>query len=192
MANGHGRSPSARRYLIAVFGGPIDRRMTLSTGNRITELAVFWTEYQCVLVFFIAANRPFSLGLAHGTLNRLGSHITVMFWCRFISLVENYVTQDRSCPSLLRRTATDEIPRQWFVTLSDKISTDKIFVGQNFSPDEIFDTDPNFRQFCPNICLQNSISTEKFLMDKIFGRTKFSTLTPKIRQFCPTKSCPIR
>ena len=34
-------------------------------------------------------------------------------------------------------------------TLSDKISTDEIFVGQNFSTDKIFDTFLNFRQFCP-------------------------------------------
>ena len=39
-------------------------------------------------------------------------------------------------------------------TLSDKISSDKIFVGQNISSDKIFDTEPKFRQFCPtNFCL---------------------------------------
>ena len=34
-------------------------------------------------------------------------------------------------------------------TLSDKISADKIFGGQNFSVDKIFDTNSKFRQFCP-------------------------------------------
>ena len=34
-------------------------------------------------------------------------------------------------------------------TLSDKTSSDKIFVGQNFSSDKIFVTFPNFRHFCP-------------------------------------------
>ena len=37
----------------------------------------------------------------------------------------------------------------WKNTLSDKMSTDKIFVGQNYSWDKIFDTYPKFRQFCP-------------------------------------------
>ena len=34
-------------------------------------------------------------------------------------------------------------------TLSDKISADKIFGGQNFSADKIFGTISKFRQFCP-------------------------------------------
>ena len=34
-------------------------------------------------------------------------------------------------------------------TLSDKISSDKIFDGQNISSDKIFDTKPKFRHFCP-------------------------------------------
>ena len=34
-------------------------------------------------------------------------------------------------------------------TLSDKISSDKIFDGQNISSDKTFDTKPKFRQFCP-------------------------------------------
>ena len=34
-------------------------------------------------------------------------------------------------------------------TLSDKISSDKIFDGQNILSDKIFDTKPKFRQFCP-------------------------------------------
>ena len=34
-------------------------------------------------------------------------------------------------------------------TLSDKISADKIFDGQNFSLDKIFGTKSKFRQFCP-------------------------------------------
>ena len=38
-------------------------------------------------------------------------------------------------------------------TLSDKISSDKIFDGQNISSDKIFDTKPKFRHFCPtNLC----------------------------------------
>ena len=37
--------------------------------------------------------------------------------------------------------------------LSDKILSDKINDGQNVSSDEIFDTKPKFRQFCPtNFC----------------------------------------
>ena len=35
------------------------------------------------------------------------------------------------------------------ITLSDKSSLDKIFDGQNFSSDKIFDTKPKFRHFCP-------------------------------------------
>ena len=34
-------------------------------------------------------------------------------------------------------------------TLSDKISSDKIFDGQNVSSDKIFDTKLEFRHFCP-------------------------------------------
>ena len=34
-------------------------------------------------------------------------------------------------------------------TLSDKISTDKIFGGQNFSAGKTFGTKSKFRQFCP-------------------------------------------
>ena len=35
------------------------------------------------------------------------------------------------------------------ITLSDKISSDKIFDGQNISSDKKFDAKPKFRQFCP-------------------------------------------
>ena len=64
-------------------------------------------------------------------------------------------------------------------TLSDKISTDKIFVGQNFSSDKIFVTDPNFRQFCPNICLQNSISSDKIFVGQNFSTDKIFVTDPQ-------------
>ena len=38
-ANGHGRVPSPRWYMVAVFDGPMRREMTLLTANGI---AVFW------------------------------------------------------------------------------------------------------------------------------------------------------
>ena len=64
-------------------------------------------------------------------------------------------------------------------TLSDKISSDKIFVGQNFSSDKIFVTDPNFRQFCPNICLQNSISSDKIFVGQNFSTDKIFVTDPQ-------------
>merc|ERR1719505_389315 len=39
--------------------------------------------------------------------------------------------------------------KYWTKFSTDKISSDKIFDGQNISSDKIFDTKPKFRQFCP-------------------------------------------
>ena len=62
-----------------------------------------------------------------------------------------------------------------FLTLSDKISSDKIF-----------DTKPKFRHFCPIfVWLLN------WNIRQNFRRPKFSTPKPKFRQFRPTNFCPI-
>ena len=37
----------------------------------------------------------------------------------------------------------------WAYTLSDKISADKIFGGQNFSANKIFGSKPDYRHLCP-------------------------------------------
>ena len=49
----------------------------------------------------------------------------------------------------LQVTSYNKLSYQKRTTLSDKISSDKIFDGQNISSDKIFDTEPKFRQFCP-------------------------------------------
>ena len=101
-------------------------------------------------------------------------------------------------------------------TLLDKISTNKIFIGQNFSTDRIFDTFQNFRQFCPtkifvrrtfvrnlfdcNSCFYDaakfpllecySISTYKLKVTAELWARKFARENGKARNFNPIPSPP--
>ena len=68
-------------------------------------------------------------------------------------------------------------------TLSDKISSDKIFVGQNISSNKIFDTKPKFRQVCPVFAWllywnigQNFRRTKFFVGQNFRHQPKISTL----------------
>ena len=80
---------------------------------------------------------------------------------------------------------------EW-ITLSDKISSDKIFLGQNISSEKFSTPSPNFDtfvQFLPDFCIE--------IFDEIFDGQYFSSdklfdTKPKFGQFCPTKFCPIR
>ena len=97
------------------------------------------------------------------------------------------------------------------ITLSDKISSDKIFVGHNISSDKTFDTRPKFRHFCPifaqllywnigqnfrqtkffvgqNFWHQAEISTtlcDEFLSDKVF-------YTKLQKNFTPNENLPLK
>ena len=74
------------------------------------------------------------------------------------------------------------------LTLSDKISLDKIFVGQNNAWNKIFYTKPKFRQFCPIF-----VWLLYWNNGQNFRRTKFSTpsqiLTVLSDEFLSEKVC---
>ena len=96
--------------------------------------------------------------------------------------------------------------QEFMITLSDKISPDKIFVGQNISSDKILDTKPKFRQLClifawlfywnieqnfrriklflgQNFQRQAEMSTilpDEFLSDKVFFRNALNKRKPWI------------
>ena len=73
-------------------------------------------------------------------------------------------------------------------TLSDKISSDKIFVGQNFSSDKIFDTFPKIRHFRPmKIIVQRNFVRNLLYRNSFFYHiTKMSLLKSTLdRSFNP-------
>ena len=79
---------------------------------------------------------------------------------------------------------------RWLNTLPDKISSDKIFAGQNISPDKTFDIKPKIRQFCPVFAWllywnigQNFRLTKFFVGQKFRHQAEISTI---LSIFCLT------